>query len=210
MVWPRRCKPIEAKAGQISSVMHCVLANQILCFSQIPIPRAQKQRCFSVVVPFIRLNNNTTYCQQFCCVYVSVRLTTPSYLSFRVLRISMPSTKSYCQGGLWLKKGENDGMESVIADFRDLLQVNHKEADDMSYDPLFVDCERPQTDDTEITLRACICPTADPFRKSTSSSSSYGLLMELIEQGNLIKEAVRRLKTSPSRSKQLKRLDRCR
>lgn len=122
----------------------------------------------------------------------------------------MPSTKSYCQGGLWLKKVETDGMESVISDFRDLLQVNQKEAEEISYDPIFEDSERPSTDDSEITLRACICPTADPFRKSTSSSSSYDLLMELIEQGNLIKEAVRRLKTSPSRSKQLKRLDRCR
>lgn len=100
-------------------------------------------------------------------------------------------------------------MESVITDFRDLLQVNQKETEEMNYDDIF-DCERPAMDDTEITLRACMCPTADPFRKSASSSSSYGLLMELLEQGNLIKEAVRRLKTSPSRSKQLKRLDRCR
>lgn len=121
----------------------------------------------------------------------------------------MPSTKNYCHGSLWLKKGENDGMESVIADFRDLLQVNQKETEAMSYDDI-LDCERSAVDDTEITLRACMCPTADPFRKSSSSSSSYGLLMELIEQGNLIKEAVRRLKTSPTRSKQLKRLDRCR
>lgn len=100
-------------------------------------------------------------------------------------------------------------MESVISDFRDLLQVNQKDTQDMNYDDI-LDCEHPAMDETEITLRACICPTADPFRKSASSSSSYGLLMELIEQGNLIKEAVRRLKTSPSRSKQLKRLERCR
>lgn len=164
----------------------------------------------SVVVPFNRLNNNTAYRQQFRSVYVSVRRKIPSYFSFHIVKITMPSTKSYCQGGLWLKKVETDGMESVISDFRDLLQVNQKEAEEISYDPIFEDSERPSTDDSEITLRACICPTADPFRKSTSSSSSYGLLMELIEQGNLIKEAVRRLKTSPSRSKQLKRLDRCR
>lgn len=104
-------------------------------------------------------------------------------------------------------------MESVISDFRDLLQVNQKEAmEELSYDDA-LDCDRsPVVDDidSEISLRACMCPTADPFRKSTSSSSSYGILMELIEQGNLIKEAVRRLKTSPNRSKQLKRLDRCR
>lgn len=109
-----------------------------------------------------------------------------------------------------MKKGESEGMESVISDFRDLLQVNPKiDAEEMSYRDM-LDCEGSSVDDSEITLRACICPTADPFRKSTSSSSSYNLLVELIEQGNLIKEAVRRLKTSPSRSKQLKRLDRCR
>jgi len=124
----------------------------------------------------------------------------------------MPSTKSYCHGNLWLKKGNNDAMESVIADFRDLLEVNPKEAvEEMNYDIL--DCERsPVVDDidSEIRLRACMCPTADPLRKSASSASSYNILMELIEQGNLIKEAVRRLKTSPGRHKQLKRLDRCR
>lgn len=207
MAWPCRCKPIEAKADKISSVIALYLSqSDSLFFAKYRFHVLKG----SVVVPFNRPNNNTTYCQQFRCVYVSVCRTSPSYFSFRALKIDMPSTKSYCQGGLWLKKGENDGMDSVIADFRDLLQVNHKEAEDISYDPLFVDCERPLTDDTEITLRACICPTADPYRKSTSSSSSYGLLMELIEQGNLIKEAVRRLKTSPSRSKQLKRLDRCR
>lgn len=109
-----------------------------------------------------------------------------------------------------MKKGESEGMESVISDFRDLLQVNPKiDAEEMSYRDM-LDSERPSVDDSEITLRACKCPTADPFRKSTASSSSYNLLVELIEQGNLIKEAVRRLKTSPSRSKQLKRLDRCR
>ena len=126
----------------------------------------------------------------------------------------MPSTKSYCRGNLWLKKGKNDVMESVISDFRDLLQVKPKEAvEEMGYEDSILDCDRsPAVDDidSEISLRACMCPTADPFRKSASSSSSYGILMELIEQGNLIKEAVRRLKTSPSRNKQLKRLDRCR
>ena len=105
-------------------------------------------------------------------------------------------------------------MESVISDFRDLLQVKPKEAvDEMSYDSSILDCDSsPVVDDidSEISLRACMCPTADPLRKSASSSSSYGILMELIEQGNLIKEAVRRLKTSPCRNKQLKRLDRCR
>lgn len=122
----------------------------------------------------------------------------------------MPSTKNYYHGSLWMKKGESEGMESVISDFRDLLQVNPKiDAEEMSYRDM-LDSERPSVDDSEITLRACMCPTADPFRKSTASSSSYNLLVELIEQGNLIKEAVRRLKTSPSRSKQLKRLDRCR
>ncbi|CAH3041789.1 unnamed protein product [Pocillopora meandrina] len=122
----------------------------------------------------------------------------------------MPSTKNYYHGSLWMKKGENDGMESVISDFRDLLQVNQKiDAEEMRYGDM-LDCERPSVDDSEITLRACICPTADPLRKSAASSSSYNLLVELIEQGNLIKEAVRRLKTSPCRSKQLKRLDRCR
>lgn len=126
----------------------------------------------------------------------------------------MPSTKSYCRGNLWLKKGKNDVMESVISDFRDLLQVKPKEAvEEMGYEDSILDCDRsPVVDDidSEISLRACMCPTADPFRKSASSSSSYGILIELIEQGNLIKEAVRRLKTSPSRNKQLKRLDRCR
>ena len=126
----------------------------------------------------------------------------------------MPSTKSYCRGNLWLKKGKNDVMESVISDFRDLLQVKPKEAvEGMGYEDSILDCDRsPVVDDidSEISLRACMCPTADPFSKSASSSSSYGILMELIEQGNLIKEAVRRLKTSPSRNKQLKRLDRCR
>lgn len=100
-------------------------------------------------------------------------------------------------------------MESVISDFRDLLQVNQKETEEMNYGDM-LDSERPSMDEAEISLRAFMCPTADPFRKSSSSSTSYGLLMELIEQGNLIKEAVRRLKTSPNRSKQLKRLDRCR
>lgn len=126
----------------------------------------------------------------------------------------MPSTKSYCRGNLWLKKGKNDVMESVISDFRDLVQVKPKEAvEEMSYEDSILNCDRSpvvEDIDSEISLRACMCPTADPFRKSASSSSSYGILMELIEQGNLIKEAVRRLKTSPSRNKQLKRLDRCR
>ena len=99
-------------------------------------------------------------------------------------------------------------MEAVISDFRDLLQVNQKERVE---DVLNCD-ERSSVDgiETEISFRAFMCPTADPFRKSNSSSSSYGILMELLEQGNLIKEAVRRLKTSPGRNKQLKRLDRCR
>ena len=120
----------------------------------------------------------------------------------------MPSTKNYCHSGLWLKKGLNDGMESVITDFRDLLKVNRTEAEDMNE---ILNFEHSPVDDTEITLRTFVCPTADPFRKSSSSSSSsYDLLMELIDQGNLIKEAVRRLKTAPGRSKQLKRLDRCR
>lgn len=125
----------------------------------------------------------------------------------------MPSTKSYCRGNLWLKKEKNDAMEAVISDFRDLLQVNQKETmDEMSYDDVLHCDERSPVDDldTEISFRACMCPTADPFRKSAASTSSYGILMELIEQGNLIKEAVRRLKTSPSRNKQLKRLGRCR
>lgn len=124
----------------------------------------------------------------------------------------MPSTKSYCGSNLWLKKSKNEAVESVISDFRDLLQVNPKEPiEEMRFDDL--DCDRsPVVDNivSDMSLRACVCPTADPFRKSASSSSSYGLLVELIEQGNLIKEAVRRLKTSPSRHKQLKRLDRCR
>ncbi|CAH3174462.1 unnamed protein product [Porites lobata] len=99
-------------------------------------------------------------------------------------------------------------MEAVISDFRDLLQVNQKERVE---DVLNCD-ERSSVDgiESEISFRAFMCPTADPFRKSNSSSSSYGILMELLEQGNLIKEAVRRLKTSPGRNKQLKRLDRCR
>lgn len=130
-----------------------------------------------------------------------------------ILKTAMPSTKSYCRGNLWLKKGKSEVMESVISDFRDLLHVNPKEAvEEMTFDDI-LDCDRsPRVDDidSEISLRACMCPTADPFRKSASSSSSYGLLMDLIEQGNLIKEAVRRLKTSPCRNKQLKRLDRCR
>ena len=160
----------------------------------------------SVVVPF---NHQTT----------ERRVISPCCLRLRLLKISrnfffldfktvMPSTKSYCQGNLWLKARNNDTMEAVISDFRDLLQVNQKERVE---DVLNCD-ERSSVDgiESEISFRAFVCPTADPFRKSNSSSSSYGILMELLEQGNLIKEAVRRLKTSPGRNKQLKRLDRCR
>lgn len=126
----------------------------------------------------------------------------------------MPSTKSYCSGNLWLKKGKNEAMDSVISDFRDLLQVNPKEAvEDIRFNNI-LDCDRsPVVDNVvaDVSLRTCVCPTADPLRKSASSSSSYELLVELIEQGNLIKEAVRRLQTSPNRHKQrLKRLGRCR
>lgn len=105
-------------------------------------------------------------------------------------------------------------MDSVISDFRDLLQVNPKDAvEEIRFDNI-LDCDRsPVVDNVvaDVSLRTCVCPTADPLRKSASSSSSYELLVELIEQGNLIKEAVRRLQTSPNRHKQrLKRLGRCR
>ena len=162
----------------------------------------------SVVVPFNRQTITERRVISRFAVYVSVYLKSRVILSSFFFKTIMPSTKSYCQGNLWLKARNSDAMEAVISDFRDLLQVNQKERVE---DVLNCD-ERSSVDgiESEISFRAFMCPTADPFRKSNSSSSSYGMLMELLEQGNLIKEAVRRLKTSPGRNKQLKRLDRCR
>lgn len=59
---------LEPRPRQYRQSWHCALANQILCFSQIPIPRAQNQRCNSFQSP----NNNRTQCHQLYSVYVCV------------------------------------------------------------------------------------------------------------------------------------------
>lgn len=59
---------------------HCSSANQNLCFSQIPIPRAQSQRCSSFQSP----NNNRTQSHQSpCCL--RLRLFKISRYSFFLL-----------------------------------------------------------------------------------------------------------------------------
>ena len=63
------------------------------------------------------------------------------------------------------------------------------------------DDDSKNQDISDKPLQTLLCPTCDPFR----TSESYERVMELLQQGNLIKEAVR-LITNARRGKQLKRL----
>jgi hypothetical protein len=111
----------------------------------------------------------------------------------------------YCSGGITrLKKGLNDDLDNVIFDFRERLKVK-KDPQTLSSQQQSL-CEDTQgvvtkQEITETPLNTFMCPTCDPFR----TSQSYDKVMELIGQGNLIKEAVRLIKNA-RRSKQLKRL----
>jgi len=103
----------------------------------------------------------------------------------------------YRSSNLWLEKSINDDLDNVIFDFRERLKVKKEPQQQQCID------ERISTNQeyTEKPLKTLLCPTCDPFR----SSESYERVMELLQQGNLIKEAVRLIKTS-RRGKQLKRL----
>ena len=158
-------------------------------------PRAQVVRC-----RFFQLPTNICVLG-VCCLFSFILLDGASMNS------AMPSTKNYCVGGLWVKKTFPSDVDSVIVDFRERLKVKTETTEEMNCAEMS-GCELSASDEeTECNIRAFICPTADPLR--TSSSPSYDVLFELLERGTLIKEAVRRLKSS-RRSKQLKRLDRSR
>lgn len=119
----------------------------------------------------------------------------------------MPSTKTYCARGRWIKKALADDIDSIVFDFRDRLKVRKETPASCSPQPtqqqLDARAEQPASvHEAHPSLRTFICPTADPLR----TSGSYDLLVELLDRGSLIKEAVRRLKAN-RRSKQLKRLE---
>ncbi len=102
----------------------------------------------------------------------------------------------YRSVGLWTKKSINDDLDNVIFDFRELLKVKKEPPQQQCMDD-----DSKNQDYTEKPLQTLLCPTCDPFR----TSESYEKVLELLQQGNLIKEAVRLIKTA-RRGKQLKRL----
>ena len=125
--------------------------------------------------------------------------------------IGMPSTKNYCASGRWMKQAFAEDIDSIVLDFRDRLKVKKDTTGAASFNSTeqqLEDCVEQRSaklvplNETHPTLRTFICPTADPLR----TSDSYDILMELLDRGNLIKEAVRRLKAN-RRGKQLKRLE---
>lgn len=111
----------------------------------------------------------------------------------------------YCSSGIRLNKSLNDDLDNVIFDFRERLKVKKDSQATLlpQQQSLGEDSQAVVTkqDITETPLNTFMCPTCDPFR----TSQSYDTLMDLIGQGNLIKEAVRLIKNA-RRSKQLKRL----
>lgn len=108
----------------------------------------------------------------------------------------------YCSSGIRINKTLNEDLDNVIFDFRERLKVK-KDSQTPQQQSLNEESQAVVTkqDITETPLNTFMCPTCDPFR----TSQSYDTLMELIGQGNLIKEAVRLIKNA-RRSKQLKRL----
>lgn len=112
-----------------------------------------------------------------------------------------------------MKQAFAEDLDSIVLDFRDRLKVKKDTTasfnDFSSTEQQLESCVEQRAaklaplHETHHTLRTFICPTADPLR----TSDSYDILMELLDRGNLIKEAVRRLKANRRGIKQLKRLE---
>lgn len=104
----------------------------------------------------------------------------------------------YRSSNLWLKKSINEDLDNVIFDFRERLKVKKEPPQQQQYADESISTNQEYT---EKPLKTLFCPTCDPFR----NTESYERVMELLQQGNLIKEAVKMIKTN-RRGKQLKRL----